>query len=221
VKYVLVSWWKAIWCKVTDFLSARYISGITTFNIWRVEINNNKKTAIYMYCLYVLCIYTSLAYNVYANSKCRSDWKSCVQKINKKFRVTEIVARPWRACMNKRYNLVIKAQEPHRCNYCLRIISQKTSCITLVSPHLFELIAYCIMCGFKCRGHIEMCLVWWPGLMWTTDLRQFYYATVSSSTNHEAFSVIDEIVTFFLYTYFGIILCFPDRILILVVTKTN
>ena len=75
-----------------------------------------------------------------------------------------------------RYNYVLKpgykgtrTSHKHRCNYCLSIITQTTSCITLVSPHLFELIAYYVLCGFKHDEHIEGSLVWWPALMWSTD----------------------------------------------------
>jgi hypothetical protein len=121
----------------------------------------------------MFCNCRSLAFNVYDHGKCRSDWKFCVQKLQKKK-----IMRHWNCfrTLTGRYKYARKPgykgtriSDKHRCNYSLRIITQTTSCITLVSPHLFELIAYYVLCGFKCGGYIEGSLLRWSALMWTTD----------------------------------------------------
>jgi len=86
---------------------------------------------LFIYYLYISCNYWSLAFIVCDYGKCRSDWKSCVQKLKKKlFCVIGIVTWSWRADINMWWNLDIRTQEPHTCTGVTNIRE------SLLKPHL-------------------------------------------------------------------------------------
>ena len=128
---------------------------------------------MHLHCLCMSCNYWSLVFIVCDCGNADQIENPVSRNLKKKlFCVIEIVPGQWRAGVDMQWNLVIRAQEPHTSTAVTTVweslLKPHLVLLLCVRPHLFELIAYYVLCGFKCSGHIEGIILWWAGMMWAT-----------------------------------------------------